>query len=135
MLEVILNRCKPHAEEVIAEEQTEFRTGRSNTQQIFYPGILCEKYLKHKQNLYHILVDLKKPLTEYAMQPYWPPCGGAVSFANLVCTIEQLYDKSTTAFQMNGTMEELIKTTVNLYSVTLQHFSRTDRVCCSGRTT
>ena len=50
MLKVILNRLKPQAEEIIAEEQAGFRAGRSTTEQIFNLRILCEKYLQHQQN-------------------------------------------------------------------------------------
>ena len=79
MLKVILNRLKPQAEEIIAEEQAGFRAGRSTTEQIFNLRILCEKYLQHQQNLYHVFIDFKKPLTEYGMQPYGPPCGRTIS--------------------------------------------------------
>ena len=48
MLKVILNRLKPQAENIIAEEQAGFRAGRSTTQQIFNLLILCEKYLQHQ---------------------------------------------------------------------------------------
>ena len=79
MLKVILNRLKPQAEEIIAEEQAGFRAGRSTTEQIFDLRILCEKYLQHQQNLYHVFIDSKKPLTEYGTQPYGPPCGSTIS--------------------------------------------------------
>ena len=46
MLKIILNRLKPQAEEIIAEEQAGFRAGRSTTEQIFNLRILCEKYLR-----------------------------------------------------------------------------------------
>ena len=49
MLKGILNRFKPQAEEIIAEEQAGFRAGRSTTEQIFNLRILCEKYLQHHQ--------------------------------------------------------------------------------------
>ena len=42
MLKVILNRLKPKAEEIIAEDQAGFRDGRSTTEQIFNLRILCE---------------------------------------------------------------------------------------------
>ena len=45
MLKIILNRLKPQAEKIIAEEQAGFRPGRSTTKQIFNLNILCEKYL------------------------------------------------------------------------------------------
>ena len=53
MLKIILNRFKPQAEEIIAEEQTGFRAGSSATEQIFNLRILCEKYLQQQQRLYH----------------------------------------------------------------------------------
>ena len=55
MLKVILNRLKPQAEKIIAEEQAGFRAGRSTTEQIFNLRILCEKYLQHQQDLSHIV--------------------------------------------------------------------------------
>ena len=55
MLKVILNRLKSQA-----EEQAGFRAGRSTTEQIFNLRILCEKYLQHQQNLYHVFIDFKK---------------------------------------------------------------------------
>ena len=75
MLKVILTRLKPQAEEIIPEEQAAFRAGRSTTKQTFNLRILREKYLQYQQNLYLVLIDLKKLLTEYDMQPYGPPCG------------------------------------------------------------
>ena len=57
MLKVILNRLKPQAEEIIAEEQAGFRAGRSTTEQIFNLRILCEKYLQHQQNVF---IDFKQ---------------------------------------------------------------------------
>ena len=41
MLKVILNRFKPQAEEIIAEEQAGFRAGRRTTEQILNLRILC----------------------------------------------------------------------------------------------
>ena len=60
--------------------------------------------------------------------------------ANLVRTIEQLYDKATSAVQMNGSIGEMVqnnsRSKARMSSVThpLQHFSRTDHVWCPGRT-
>ena len=59
MLKTILNRLKPQAK-IIAEEQAGFREGRSITEQIFNLRILCEKYLQHQQDLYHVFIDFKK---------------------------------------------------------------------------
>ncbi len=60
MLKIILNRLKPHAEKIIAEEQAGFRAGRSTTEQIFNLRILSEKYLQYPQDLYHVFIDFKK---------------------------------------------------------------------------
>ena len=60
MLKIILNRLKPQAEKIIAEEQAGFKAGRSTTEQIFNLRILCEKYLQHQKDLYHIFLDFKK---------------------------------------------------------------------------
>ena len=60
MLMIILNRFKPQAEKIIAEEQAGFRAGRNTTKQVFNLQILCEKYLQHQQNLYHVFVDFMK---------------------------------------------------------------------------
>ena len=48
MLKILLNRLKPEAEKIIAEEQAGFRPGRSTTEQIFNLRILCERYLQHQ---------------------------------------------------------------------------------------
>ena len=63
MLKIILKRLKPQAEKIIAEEQAGFRAGRSTTWQIFSLRILCEKYLKHQQDLYHVFIDSRRPST------------------------------------------------------------------------
>ena len=72
MLKVILNRLKPQAEEIIAEEQAGFRAGRSTTEQIFNLRILCEKDHTGSSSI------SKKPLIEYGMQPYGPPCRSTI---------------------------------------------------------
>ena len=51
MLKILLNRLKPQAEKIIAEEQAGFRARMSTTEQIFNLRILCEKYLQHQQDL------------------------------------------------------------------------------------
>ena len=58
MLKIILNRLKPQAEMTIAQAGS--RAGRSTTEQIFNLSIICEKYLQHQQNLYHVFIDFKK---------------------------------------------------------------------------
>ena len=132
MLKVILNRLKPQDEEIIAEEQAGLKAGRSTTEQIFNLRILCEKYLHHQQNLYHGFIDFKKAFDRVWHAALWATmCKYNIS-ANLVRTIEQLYDKGTSAVQMNGSIEEC-RTTVGvrqgcLLSPILFNICRTDHV-------
>ena len=79
MLKVILNRLKPQAEEIIAEEQAGCRAGRSTIEQIFNLRILYEKYLQHQQNLYHVFIDFKKAFDRLWHAAYGPPCGNTIS--------------------------------------------------------
>ena len=60
VLKIILNRLKPAAEKIIAEEKAGFRPGRSTTEQIFNLRILCERCLQHQQDLYHVFIHFKK---------------------------------------------------------------------------
>ena len=110
MLKVILNRLKSQAEEIIAEEQAGFRDGRSTTEQIFNHRILCEKYLHHQQNLYHVFIDFKKAFDRVWHAALWATMKTYNISANLVRTIEQLYDKATSAVQMNGSIGEWFRT-------------------------
>ena len=114
MLKVILNRLKPQADEIIAEEQAGFRAGRSTTEQIFNLRILCEKYLQHQQNLYHVFIDFKKAFDRVWHAALWATMRKYNINANLVRTIEQLYDKATSAVQMNGSIGERFRTIVGV---------------------
>ena len=114
MLQVILNRLKPQAEEIIAEKQAWFRAERSTTEQIFNLRILCEKCLQHQQNLYHVFIDFKKAFDTVWHAALWATMRKYNISANLVRTIEQLYDKATSAVQTNGSIGEWFKTTVRI---------------------
>ena len=57
MFETMLNRLKPKAEKIIAEEQAGFRAGTSTSEQIFNLRILREKYPQHQQDFYHVSID------------------------------------------------------------------------------
>ena len=110
MLKIILNRLKPQAEEIIAEEQAGFRAGRSTTEQIFNLRILCEKLHQHRQNLFPVFIDFKKAFDRVWHAALWATMRKYNISANLVRTIEQLYDKATSAVQMNGSIGEWFRT-------------------------
>ena len=114
MLKVILNRLKHQAEEIFAEEQAGFRAGRSTTEQIFNLRILCEKCLQHQQNLYRFFIDFKKAFDRVWHAALWGTTQKYNINANLVRTIEQLYNKATSAVQMNGSIGKWFRTTVEV---------------------
>ena len=53
----------------------------------------------------------KKPLTEYGMQPYGPPCGSTIL---VQIQFAQLSRSTTSAVQVNGSMGEWFRTTVGV---------------------
>ena len=114
MLKVIFSRLKPQAEEIIAEEQAGFRAGRSTIEQIFNLRILCEKHLQHQQNLNHVFIDFKKAFDRVWHAALWATIRKYNISANLVRTFEQLYDNATKAVQMNGSIGEWFRTTVEV---------------------
>ena len=90
MLKIILNRLKPQAEKIIAEEQAGFRAGRSTTEQIFNLHILCEKYLQHQQDLYHVFRDFKKAFDRVWHAALWATMKKYNISTNLIRLIENL---------------------------------------------
>ena len=62
MLKTMLNRLKPQAEKIIAEEQAGFNL-----------RFLCEKYLQHQQDLYHVFIDFKKAIDSVWHAALWQP--------------------------------------------------------------
>ena len=114
MLKVILNRLKPQAEKIIAEEQVGFRAGRSTTEQIFNLRILCEKYLQHQQHLYHVFIDFKKALDRVWHAALWATMKKYNISTNLIRVIKNLYDKATSAVLFNSSIEDSFQTTVGV---------------------
>ena len=114
MLKILLNRLKPQAEKIIAEEQAGFRPGRSTTEQIFNLRILCERYLQHQQNLYHVFVDFKKAFDRVWHAALWATMRLYNINANLTRVIKSLYDKATSAVYLNNSIGDWFRTTVGV---------------------
>ena len=102
LLKVILNRLKPQAEQIIAEEQAGFRAGRSTTEQIFNLRIICERYLQHQQPLYHVFVDFKKAFDRVWHAALWATMRAYNITPNIIAVIKSLYDKATSAVIQNN---------------------------------
>ena len=71
MLKVVLNRLKPQAEKIIAEEQAGFRAGRSTTEQIFNLRILCENIFSTSKTSTMSSWTSIRPSTGFGMQLCW----------------------------------------------------------------
>ena len=86
-------RVKPQAE-IITEEKASFTAGRSTTEQIFNLGILCEKYLQHQQDLYHVFIDFKKAFDRVWHAALWATVKKYNFSFNIIRVIKNLYDKA-----------------------------------------
>ena len=114
MLQVLLNRLKPQAEKIIAEEQAGFRAGRSTTEQIFNLRILMEKSLQHQQNLYHVFIDFKKAFDRVWHEALWTTMHKYNISANLIAVIQNLYEKANSAVLYNGSTGNWFRTSVGV---------------------
>ena len=114
MLRILLNRLKPQAEEIIKEEQTGFRVGRSTTEQFFNLRILCEKYPQHQKNLYHVFVDFKKAFDRVSHGALVATMRLYNTNASLIRTIECLYDKTNSAVYYDNNTGEWFQTTIGV---------------------
>ena len=114
ILKVILNRLKPQAEKIIAEEQAGFRAGSSTTEQIFNLRILCEKYFQRQQDLYHNFIDFKKAFDRVWHAALWATMKKYSISTNLIQVIKNLYNKATSAVLFNGSIGDWFRTTVGV---------------------
>ena len=114
MLKILLNRLKPQAENIIAEEQAGFRSGRSTTEQIFNLRVLCERYLQHQQDLYHVFIDFKKAFDRVWHAALWATMRKYNISSNLIRVIEHLYNRATSAVLSNGIVGDWFRTTVGV---------------------
>ena len=114
MLKILLNRLKPQAEWIIAEEQAGFRAGSSTTEQIFNLRIICERYLQHQQDLYHVFVDFKKAFDRVWHAALWATMNLYNINGNLIKLIQNLYNKATSAVYLNNSIGDWFRTTVGV---------------------
>ena len=112
MLKIKLNRLKLQAEKIIAEEEAGFRAGRSITEQIFNLRILCEKYLQHQQDLYHVFIDFKKAFDRVWHAALWATMKKFNISTNLIQVIKNFYSNATRAIIFNSSRGDWFQTTV-----------------------
>ena len=104
MLKIILNRLKPQAETIIAEEQAGFRAGRSTTEKTFNHCILCEKYLMYQQNLYRVFIDFKKAFNRVQHAALWATMKKYNISTNLIQVIKNFCNKAASAVLFNSSI-------------------------------
>ena len=114
MLKIILNRLKAQAQKIIAEEQAGFRAGRSTTGQIFNLHIICEKYLQHQQDLYHVFIEFKKAFDRVWHAAFWATMKKHNINTNLIQVIKNLYNNATSAILFDGSKEDWFRTTAGV---------------------
>ena len=113
MLKIILNRWKPQAKRITAEDRAGLRAGRSTTEQTFHLRILCEKYLQRQQDLYHVFIDVKEAFDRVWFAALCATMKKYIS-ANLIRDIKHLYDNATSAVLFNGSTGDWLRTTVEV---------------------
>ena len=59
--------------------------------------ILCEKYLEHQQDLYHVYIDFMKALDRVWHAVLWATMKKYNTSANFIRVIKNLYDKAISA--------------------------------------
>ena len=65
--------------------------------------------------MYHVFIDFNKAFDRVWHAALWAAMRKYNISANLVRTIEQLYNKATSAVQMNGSIGEWFRTTVGVW--------------------
>ena len=113
MLKIILNRLKPQAEKIIAEEQAGFRAGRSIAEQIFNLRILCKKYLQHQQDCYLVFMDFKA-FDRVWHAALWTTMKKYNISTNFIRVIRNLHDKATSVVLFNSSIGNWFQTTVGV---------------------
>ena len=114
LLKIILDRLNPEAEKIIAEEQAGFRPGRSTTEQIFNLKKICERYLQHQQDLYHVFIDFIKAFDRVWHAAPWATMRLYNINTHLINAIQNLYDKAISAVCFNGSTGDWLRTTVGV---------------------
>ena len=90
------------------------RYSQNRTEQIFNLRIICERYLQHQQNLYHVFVDFKKAFDRVWHAALWATMNLYNINGNLIKLIQNLYSKATSAVYLNNSIGDWFRTTVGV---------------------
>ena len=115
MLKIVLNRLKPYAENIIAEERAGFRHGTSTIEQIFNLRIICKKkHLEYQRNIYHVFVDFKKAFDRVWHNALWATMTKFNINRKHIDTIQSLYENAMSAVLVQGATGEWFHTSVGV---------------------
>ena len=81
---------------------------------MYVVSFLCEKYMQHQQNLYHVFIDFKKAFDRVWHAAVWATMRKYNIGVNLLQAIEHLYDKATSSVHMNGNLAEWFRTAIGV---------------------
>ena len=97
--------------QIIAEEQADFRAGRSTTEQMFTLRLLCEKKKPYPVQARPLpcFIDFKK-----AFDRVWHAVLWATMKKYNIRGIKHLYDKATSAVLFSGSIGDWLWTTVGV---------------------
>ena len=101
-------RLKPQAEKIIAEEQTGFKVGKSNTEQIFNLRILSDRYMQRQQDPYHVFIDFKMAFNRVWHAALWTTMKKYNTIVNRIRVIKHHYDKAISAALFNIFLERIM---------------------------
>ena len=83
-------------------------------EQIFNLRNLCEKYIQHQQDLYHVFVDFKKGFDMVWHAALWATMKKYSISTKLIQVIKNLYNKATSAVLFNRSIGDWFRTTVGV---------------------
>ena len=75
---------------------------------------MCEKYLQHQQNLYHVFIDFKKTFDRVWHAAVWATMKKHNISKNLTQVIKNLDTKATSAVLFNSSIDDWFRTTVGV---------------------
>ena len=80
----------------------------------FQCNALCEKYLQHQQDLYHVFIGFKKAFDRVWHAALWATMKKYNISTNLIQVIKTLYNKATSAVLFNGSIGDWFRTTIGV---------------------
>ena len=92
LLKIILKRLTPQAEQIISEEQAEFRKVRSTVEQIRNVRTFIEEHIDSKTNLFHNFIDFRKSFDRVYHEGLWSTLQKCGIDLKLITMIKALYN-------------------------------------------